>query len=85
MSTTSKPGAIVQGERVTACARGESRTVTGPLLPPDECDLPEIARIRVTSEDDPATGMQAKITVHRTTLQLIHPRGGSPRRVPSTG
>jgi hypothetical protein len=73
MSTTIQPGAIVTGQRFCAPTPGESRTVTGPLLPRDECELPEIARIRVPSEDDPATGMHAKVAVHRHTLRPTEP------------
>jgi hypothetical protein len=79
MSSTIQPGAIVTGERVDAGPPEVGRMVTGPLLPPHEFDPPEIARIRIPTEDDPSSGAEAKIAVHRHTLQPTHPKGGSPR------
>jgi hypothetical protein len=79
MSTTIQPGAVVTGERFGSGPHGESRTVTGPLLPQDPHDPPEVARLRVPTEDDPATGAQAKIAVYRDTLRPSNATGGSPR------
>jgi hypothetical protein len=74
MSTTIQPGSIVVGERCGAGSR-ESRTVTGPLLPQDPHEPCHIARIRVAVEDDPSTGAEAKIAVHRDTLRPGSPKG----------
>jgi hypothetical protein len=78
MSIAIQPDATVTGERISGGPR-ESRTVTGTLLPQDQYDPPEVARVRVPTEDYPTTGAQSKIAVHRDTLRPGSPAGGATR------